>query len=229
MTPKVSPYPIPELKGFLRPFRQQFYRMETPQALLALRLDYARATAYAMTIGQGLALLLGLWGFASGNFVLMLIAVFVWVGAGQEGRQVAARSVLGELTVGQAMTRRPETLLADDTLARAMELTLSTSQGDFPVTENGRLVGLLTEGDLLRGLHTSGVDVLVGQVMRHEPSTTIAAEPLFQAQRRMAEARVRAMPVVAAGGSLVGLLTAEDIVEAYRLLPASPKLAAAAR
>ena len=33
MTPKVSPYPIPELKGFLRPFRQQFYRMESLRTL----------------------------------------------------------------------------------------------------------------------------------------------------------------------------------------------------
>ena len=33
MTLKVSPYPIPELKEFLRPFRQQFYRFESLRTL----------------------------------------------------------------------------------------------------------------------------------------------------------------------------------------------------
>ncbi len=33
MTLKVSPYPIPELKAFLGPFRQQFYRMESLRTL----------------------------------------------------------------------------------------------------------------------------------------------------------------------------------------------------
>lgn len=198
------------------------------RALLALWLDYARATATAVTVGQGLALLLGLWGFASGSFTLVLIAVFVWIGAGQEGQQVEVKSVLREMTVGQAMTRRPETLSAGDSLGRAVELTLNTAQAEFPVASNGVLVGFLTEVDLLKGLRAQGTMALVGEVMRREHPAATPEEPLYRVQQRMAEARVQALPVVEGGGRLVGLLTAADVNEAYRLLSASPRRAAAA-
>ena len=85
-----------------------------------------------MAIGQGLALLLGLVGFVGGNYFLILIAIFVWFGASQEGEQVALRRVLGGATVGQAMIRRPQVLAATDPLGHAVELTLSTAQADFP-------------------------------------------------------------------------------------------------
>jgi CBS domain-containing protein len=49
-------------------------------------------------------------------------------------------------------------------------------------------------------------------------------EPLYQAQLRMAQDKVRAMPVLDHAGRLVGLLTAMDINEAYRLLSIQPGL-----
>src|SRR5215204_2936415 len=123
------------------------------RALLALRLHYARATAIAVAIGQGLALLLGLAGFVGGNYILILIAIFVWFGASQEGEQVALRQALGGATVGQATSKRPQVLPATDPLGRAMELTLRTTQAAFPVLDAAaRVVGLLTLDDLLRGL-----------------------------------------------------------------------------
>src|SRR3712207_1321482 len=86
------------------------------RALLALRLDYVRATAIAVAIGQGLALLLGLLGFLGGNYFLIVIAIFIWFGASQEGEQVALRRALGGATVGQAMSPRPPVLAATDPL-----------------------------------------------------------------------------------------------------------------
>ncbi len=197
------------------------------RALLAMRLDYPKATSIAVAVGQGLALLLGLFGFMSSSFTLVLIAVFVWMGAGQEGKQVQIKTVLHGMKVGQAMTRQPQTLSAADSLVRAAELTLTTSQANFPVVErdSGRLVGLLTESDLLKGLRVHGETVQVGQVMHTSFPTATLDEPIFQAQKQMAAGRVHAMPVVAVDERLVGLLTAADINEAYRLLSVSPGLA----
>lgn len=76
------------------------------------------------------------------------------------------------MTVGQAMTRRPATLSSDDTLARAVELTLTTPQADFPVFDsyNGRPVGLLTAKKLLQGLqhHDERTAVRVVNVNQEE-------------------------------------------------------------
>lgn len=193
------------------------------RAFLAMRMDYSKATAIAVAVGQGLAWLLGLYGVMGGSWTLAIIAVFIYMGAGQEGRMVEVKSVLGEIRVGQAMTRQLQVLSPQAPLSRAVDITLQTFQTDFPVAEGGRLVGLLTETDLVSALQKHGAGVPVSQVMRTEFPTAAPDEPLFDAQERMSMARLRAMPVVAEG-KLIGLLTAQDINEAYRLLSASPHL-----
>ena len=196
------------------------------RALLALRLDYARATAIAVAIGQGLALLLGLVGFLGGNYFLIVIAIFVWIGASQEGEQVAMRRALGGATVGQAMTQRPRVLSATDPLGHAVELTLSTTQADFPVVDaGGRVIGLLTLDDLLRGLRDQP-EATVGEAMRRQFPVTRPEESVTAAQGQLDEGRVRALPVVQSDGRLAGLLTAADIGEALRLLAVRPQVAA---
>ena len=194
------------------------------RALLAMRMDYARATAWAANISQGLAWLLGLYGFMSGGWTLVLIAVFIYMGAGQEGRMVEVKSVLGEMRVRQAMTRQVQSLSPTDTLAQAADLTLRTFQTDFPVLDNGRLVGLLCQDRLLAVLKQHGPDVPVNQAMRTDFPTATPDETLFEVQERMSSTRVQAVPVTM-GSELVGLLRAQDINEAYRLLSVSPKLA----
>src|ERR687898_2679447 len=77
------------------------------RALLALRTDYRRATRIAVSVGQALAFVLGLVGFASGDFFLIVIAIFVWFGASAEWQQVAIDDVIGGATGGQAGNPRP--------------------------------------------------------------------------------------------------------------------------
>ncbi len=194
------------------------------RALLALRLDYGRATMIATTIGQGLALLFGLVGFTSGNFFLIVIAVFIWFGASQEGTQIALRRVLGSTKVGQVMIRRPHILAVSEPLSRAVELTLSTAQADFPVVDpEGRVVGLLTSGDLLRGLHDQPT-ATVGGVMRRQFPVARSEELVATVQGRLDEAGIRVLPVVRPDGQLEGFLTSADIGETFRLLLARPQL-----
>ena len=195
------------------------------RALLALRIDYRRATRIAFSAGQGVALLFGLAGFATVDIFLIVIAIFVWFGASAEGQQVAVDNVLGGATVGQAMIRQPQVLAATDPLSRAVELTLSTAQADFPVVDSGnRVVGLLTLDDLLRGLRDQSM-ATVGAAMRREFPVTRSEELVTVAQEQLGEGRVRALPVVLSDGRLAGLLTATDIGEALRLLTARPRLA----
>jgi Zn-dependent protease/predicted transcriptional regulator len=197
------------------------------RSLLATRMDYRRATEIAVRIGQGMALLFGLVGFATVNFFLVLIAVFVWIGAEAEGRQVLLRSVLGRLTVGDAMTRRPVVLMPSDPLSRAIEMTLSTSQSDFPVVDgSGHLMGMLAIDDLVKGLHEQS-QATVGALMRQEIVKILPGVELVEAQEKQAENGMRALPVVDGEDRVIGLLTAADVGEAYRLLSIRPELIAA--
>lgn len=201
------------------------------RALLAKKMDHAKATKIAAQVGQGFALLMGLWGFMSGSWTLVLIAVFVWMGAGQESQGAQVKHTLGGTTVGQAMTRSPHTLRVNDSLSKAVELTLSTSQSDFPVLEWGsnRVAGLIGEVDLLRGLQSLGENAAAREAMRTNINFVSRDEPLHAAQQKMLTGRTRALPVLNAEGELIGLLTADDINEAYRLMAVNPKLAVNAR
>lgn len=189
------------------------------RALLAMRMDYTKATRTAAKIGQGVALLLGLWGFMNSNYFLVLIAVSVWMGAGQESKDAGVKDTLREVKVRQAMTLAPQSLKANETLAKAADLTLSTAQSDFPVLEWGsnKVVGILGESDLLRGLQKFGGSAPVREVMRAPVMSLRSDESIYLALEKMIQGRMRAAPVVDPEGQLVGLLTTEDINEAYRI------------
>jgi Zn-dependent protease len=121
------------------------------RALLATRTEYSRATQIAASIGQGIAVLFGMIGLFF-NPLLLFIAFFVWIGAAQEASLAQMQSAIGGIPVKQAMLTDFKTLKSNDTLERAVELTLAGSQKDFPVADNGHIEGILTQTDLLKAL-----------------------------------------------------------------------------
>src|SRR5690242_11169029 len=103
------------------------------RALLATRLDYVRATRVAATVGQAVAFLLGFLGLVGPNPILLLIALFVFIAAGQESAFVQMRTVFEGVPVSRAMITDFRALRADDPISRAVELLLDGHQQDFPV------------------------------------------------------------------------------------------------
>jgi Zn-dependent protease/CBS domain-containing protein len=193
------------------------------RALLASRMPHPRATAIAVGIGQNLALLAGLYGFLTGQFNLVVIAIFVFLGAGSEGQMVQVKNVLEDLKVRQAFTHRTEALDPDDRLTRAVDLTLSSFQADFPVCRSGELIGMLTKTDVLAALQNRGPTAFVVSVMRKQFPTVGLDDSLFKAQQAMMENRIEAVPVLE-NGQFRGLVTLQDVDEVYRLLSISPHL-----
>jgi len=181
------------------------------RALLALRLEYTRATQIAASIGQGMAFLLGFWGLFN-NPLLLFIAFFVWIGAAQEASMVQMRQALGGIPVSRAMLTDFRTLDAGDRLSRAAEHVISGSQHDFPVLEGERLVGLLTRDELMRALARAGQDGPVVAVMRRDLPVVDSHEMVETALLRLQEASAHTLPVVHAG-RLVGLITSENVTE----------------
>lgn len=72
------------------------------RALLAKRMEYARATRIAASVGQGLAFVFGFLGLFTNPF-LVFIAFFVWIGAAQEAAIAETKSVLGSVSARDAM------------------------------------------------------------------------------------------------------------------------------
>jgi stage IV sporulation protein FB len=193
------------------------------RALLALRMPYVRATSIAVGIGQTLAFLLGLWGVLTFNIFIIILAVFVYMGASQEGQMVQVRGVLSNIRVRQAYTRRVLALSPSDPISRAVEAMLHTFQSDFPVLDGGHLVGMLTAGDVMTALRQQQENAQVSEVMRSDFPMAGPEETIFDVQQRMAAAGVNAVPIVEAG-QLVGVLTTRDVSELYTLLSINPML-----
>ncbi len=181
------------------------------RALLAMRMDYTRATQAAASVGQGIALLFGFLGLFS-NPLLLFIALFVWIGAAQEAHLVQARETLAGIPVCQAMVRDFQTLAPEDTLGVAARHALAGFQQDFPVVRDGRLAGVLTRSDLLGALVQNGESGQVGQVMQTRFEVAHPTEMLDAVMTRLQESGLHALPVTR-GEQVVGLATMEHLAE----------------
>lgn len=181
------------------------------RALLAMRMEYTRATQIAASIGQGMAFLFGFVGLFTNPF-LVFIALFVWIGAAQESSMVQMKSALGGIPVNRAMLTDYRALAPSDSLGRAVDLILAGSQQDFPVVANGTVVGVLTRDRVIAVLAQQGREVRVDQVMAGEIAVVDYAEMLDRALMQMEE-RQAPMIGVTRAGQLVGIVTKENIGE----------------
>ncbi len=181
------------------------------RALLAMRMDYVRATQIAATIGQGIALLFGLIGLF-GNATLLFIAFFIWIGASQESGATQMKSAINGIPVGRAMLTDYKSLSPRDPLSHMSQLLLSGSQHDFPVIENDRAIGVVTRDDFLVALTKHGDKIAVSAVMKKDLPEVDSHEMVEDAILRIQESGVPALPVTHAG-LLVGMITTENITE----------------
>lgn len=104
------------------------------RAFLAMILPHSRATLIAGRVGQVMAALFGIGGIYSGNMILLLIAVFVFMGAQQEIQAAQLRSAMPRhAKVRDAMVTRFTTLPAEARLEQILPVIWQSAQSFFPV------------------------------------------------------------------------------------------------
>jgi len=193
------------------------------RALLATRLNYARATQIAATVGQGCAFIFGFIGLF-GNPMLIFIALFIYIGASQEAAVAQMRDVSRNMPVSSAMVREFRTLSPDATLLEAVDALLATSQHDFPVVEpSGTISGILLRNDLIAALRRDDPTIRVGDIVRRGVPTVTTGMRFDEAFRVMQESKCPAVPVVDGMHRLVGLLTPENVSELMMVHSAMPR------
>ena len=180
------------------------------RALLAMRMPFARATRIAAGVGQGLALLIGLAGLFTSNFMLMLVALFVFFAAGEERAVAETRVSLDGVSVREAMVTDFRWLGAHESLQRAVDLLMAGSQQDFPVIEHGVAIGMLGRNDLVQALRKYGPSASAGEIVARNDDHAETTEPLEAAIQRMRASGRRALPVLERG-AMVGMLTLDNV------------------
>jgi CBS domain-containing protein len=117
------------------------------------------------------------------------------------------------ILVRHAMTPAPQTISPDMTAADAAGLMRSEDIGVLPVVEDGTLIGLVTDRDLVIRVvaeRTDPTGIKVGDVLTRSPVTVSPDRRLSEARDLMAEHKVRRLPVMK-GDELVGILSLGDL------------------
>lgn len=180
------------------------------RALLATRMDYARATKTAARVGQAMAVIFGIVGLFTDPF-LVFIAIFVWMGADAESAAaVVGHSSLGSVPVAQVMVTDFRALGPDDTLQDAVDYALAGWQQDFPVVWGDRVLGFLTYDDLTRALAAHGATARVRDAMRRDFPMADSGDRLDHALALLQACRTKSIPVQH-NGRLAGILSAARV------------------
>ena len=117
------------------------------------------------------------------------------------------------MKVSKIMTRDVRLLNPDNTIGEAATLMVEADTGALPVGENDRLVGMITDRDIVvRAVaQRRSVDTKVAAIMSREVLYCFDTDEIDDVTRNMGKARVRRLPVVNRDKRLVGIVSLGDV------------------
>jgi Zn-dependent protease/CBS domain-containing protein len=181
------------------------------RSLLAMRLDYTRATRVAAAIGQLFAVVFAVIGVFYSPF-LVLIAVFVFLGAAGEAAAAQVYTSFQGLPTSTGMMTEFKRLGNEDTLGTAVAYLLAGNQIDFPVIADEKVAGVLTRQQLVAALREHGPDRRVADLDLKAIAPVQAGDPLYRTYEEMARQGVNSLPVLD-GEALAGWITRDNMAE----------------
>ncbi|MBI4595198.1 MAG: CBS domain-containing protein [Candidatus Tectomicrobia bacterium] len=128
------------------------------------------------------------------------------------------------MNIDQIMTRKTITVGMDDDVRKVKDLFEKHRFHHLLVIEQGRLVGVISDRDLLRNVSPfigklsersqdmSTLNRRVHQIMRRKLVTISSTMKVEEAAQVMLEQRVSCLPVVMADGHVVGVVTWRDLL-----------------
>lgn len=187
------------------------------RGLLGLFMNWSKATRIAAATGQVIAVGLGILALLNGNFVLLLIAVMVFMGAGSAGAEDRARTVLSTQRVGDAYNKHALVLSEGDPVSKVSDYLLTSYQPDFAVMRGSELVGVVRRIDVLEALERETHDVPVVRIMLHRLPQVAPWMSLEQVQQALIDADSD-VAAVFDGDRFLGLVNRDDLAEALVIL-----------
>ncbi len=187
------------------------------RALLALFAGERTATNIATLIGQAVAVIIGVLGVLSGNFLMVLTAAFIFLSAGNEKAETRTRTMLETKMVGDAYNRHALTLTPADRTSRVVDLILTSYQPDFAVMQGNQLLGIVTREDVLNSLSQEPNDVYVASIMQRNVLRVPHSMTLDEV-RNIIAANEGQVAAVYHDQEYLGLISLTDIAEALAVI-----------
>lgn len=186
------------------------------RAFLAKRMPIHQATSIAADIGRGFAIVFGFIGLILFNPILIIIAVFVYLGAGQEATMVKYSQLLDGVTVADAMSSPVTYISPGSSVDSVVQAMYNTKHLGFPVIENNTLIGVVTLHDINTISSIDREAMIVRDVMTKDPATLTPEAPLTDALKLMSTMNIGRVPVVK-DGQVEGIVTRTDILKFLEL------------
>lgn len=181
------------------------------RALLSFKFKREQATQIAASLGQFIAILFVFLGLFYNPF-LVLIGIFIFLGAQAENSMVQTQSVLRGFTVKDVMMTEFSELQASDPLSKATQALLDSQNTDFVIMDNGRFVGILSRNELIQGISTLGLEASISQTISKEYKALTIDQALEEVFPNMKVKGQGLMPVMN-GEQLIGVVDSENVME----------------
>jgi stage IV sporulation protein FB len=182
------------------------------RALLSMQLPHVRATQIAAWIGQGAAVLGGIYAIYQSELLWAVIALFIFSTARNEARAVAVREAVRSKRIEEVMNTSLAALAEEATIGQVLPVLARDGQGLFPVLDmERRVVGSLTREGLIRGMADRGPDAPIRDLIEREPPVLVRGQNLEMALGALETSGRPMLPVVDEAGRLIGFFSAVEV------------------
>jgi len=187
------------------------------RALLAERMKFTDATKYASYIGRIMGIAMAVFGIVfPAYFLLVIVGVFIYVGASEEAEQTIVSANLANVRVRDVMQSEFGSVRPDQTLDEAFEVMFKSRYHDALVEKDNVFQGVVVWDEIVKISKDERRVKRVEQLPVKNLSTT-PDEAVFEAYKLMTKERIDLLPVVdkEAPTKVVGVLTSEAVASAY--------------
>jgi Zn-dependent protease len=192
------------------------------RAILSFKYPRHQATRVASGIGQVLSIGFVILGLFYNPF-LIIIGIFIYLGAQAEADFTQARSFLKGYRVRDVIMHHFNKLNLHDTLGKAVKILLDGQGKDFLIVdENNEVAGTLSRNEMIKGLSEKGKDAPVESVMNTKVVYINPDVPLEEMYSNIQGNGASIMPVIE-NGELIGALDTENILEFIMVKEAEKK------
>jgi len=185
------------------------------RALLAERMKFSDATKYAAFIGKLLGIVMAVFGALS-NFWLIIIGVFIYIGATEEAESTIVSTTIARVRVKDVMYSEAASVKPETTLADALEVMFKARYHDIIIEKDGAFQGIVNWNEIMKVKPEQRSKLRVEQLLMRKNSV-FPDESILEAYKVMSREKIDLIPVVdkQAPSKVVGVVTSEGVAYAY--------------
>ncbi len=184
---------------------------------LSLVFGRMRGTMIAVRIGQGLALFFMVTGLLLPEFFMFfLVGLFIFFGAGEEGKMARLRATLEGVPVQRAMIDRFAAVSPETTLQEALNTLVRCNQDDLPVVDNSGFVGMASQRSIVRGIREYGFSGTIEDIPLYDSAAIGPETDLESLATTLLRQKSNSLAVIEDGG-IRGLISWDQVIRYSRL------------